>query len=82
MAAVTVTRSTPAVYVNRYDSTIRVQAAGPQGPAGAGASNTYTIPQTDAAIAAAVTVHATSTTPHNEATSGRDFAALFQNGLI
>ena len=72
--------------VSRYDGdgerVVNVVQAGPVGPAGAGAANTYNEAETDAAIDAAVAAHAASTTPHTEALSGRDFAAWFTTGVI
>jgi len=58
---------------------LTITLAGPQGPPGIGSANLdIVIDEIDTRIA----VHNQTTPIHTSATSGRDFAALFQNGLI
>lgn len=60
-------------------SDVVVTNAGPVGPPGSsGSSGGVTELQVDAKISE----HNTRETPHTNVTSGRDFVALFQNGLV
>lgn len=86
------------VVVNPASSAVSVVNAGPQGPPGASAlpaggvdgqvlgklgttTQWLDIGTTDE-IDTKIAAHATAEVSHTQSTSGRDFVALFQNGLI
>ena len=64
--------------VSPAQPSVAVSNAGPQGPAGAGGNGGSTLEDSDIKVAE----HNQTTPIHTNATSGRDFVALFQNGLI
>lgn len=73
--------STESVIVQESVSSVGIINAGPPGPPGAPGSVNMTpvIEEIDTRIA----THNQSPSPiHDNATSGRDFVALFQNGLV
>lgn len=75
MSDIQVISQTQRIEVNP-DSSISVINAGPPGPAGPAGG--VTSEEVDTKIA----THNQATAVHPNATSGRDFVALFQNGLV
>ena len=71
--------STPTIVVPNVAS-VAVVNAGPAGPPGALGS--FDLVPVLAEVDTRIATHNQTTPIHTNATSGRDFAALFQNGLI
>lgn len=72
--------ATESVTVTAAGSSISTINAGPQGPPGADGS--FDMAPVVDEIDTRIATHNQTAPIHESATSGRDFAALFQNGLI
>ena len=83
MSTVNVTSQTQQITVDPSTSVVTVTSAGPQGPPGAiGNIDPNDLGVITDEIDTRVATHEQATPIHTNSTSGRDFAAFFQNGLI
>lgn len=83
MSMVELTASTEVIVVSPADESVSVILAGPPGPRGApGLSGDLDPEALQEFVDVSVAAHNQAETVHTNATSGRDFAALFENGLV
>lgn len=78
---VTPAATTPIVRVTHTPQSITLKAGGPEGAPGIGATNAVTTAEATDIASGLLTAHIIDLTPHPDATSGRDFAAFYQNGI-
>lgn len=75
---ISVRQSTQTIYVDPQTNSVTITNGGPVGPPGPAGIGGGSIVDVDARIA----LHNQQEQVHTNATSGRDFSALFLNGLI
>lgn len=81
--AIEVVVQTQTIVVANPSGAVSILNAGPIGPPGMnGLSGDYDATQLLVEMDTKIATHNQATPVHTTATSGRDFAALFQNGLI